>query len=259
MPPRATGKRGKQPPPPEESDGSEEEALELVPNGEALQLDNDSDEDAFVTSGSEEDGDEEAASDEDEEGDGEVQEAVLDYMAAAERARREEDLAAARREGAENEDEDEEEMWVHAASMCLCMESCDASTTVFRTAHHYLSFQQLTQNPKCQSYLALNKPCPGSDTGFACMLEAHFDLLLTNRRPVDPGSDSSEDEREPRNTIGDVPLEWYKVRHLIVRRFGFSQPIDPLRRVEAAVCTRSWHRMHGRDISWHMTVSQGKG
>jgi ribosome biogenesis protein ERB1 len=26
----------------------------------------------------------------------------------------------------------------------------------------------------------------------------------------DPGSDSSEDERPPRNTIGNVPLEWYK-------------------------------------------------
>ncbi|GFH18637.1 ribosome biogenesis protein BOP1 homolog [Haematococcus lacustris] len=29
-------------------------------------------------------------------------------------------------------------------------------------------------------------------------------------RTVDPGSDSSEDERENRNTVGDVPLEWYK-------------------------------------------------
>ncbi|GMH44701.1 hypothetical protein BSKO_12653 [Bryopsis sp. KO-2023] len=29
-------------------------------------------------------------------------------------------------------------------------------------------------------------------------------------RPDDPGSDSSEDERPNRNTVGDVPLEWYK-------------------------------------------------
>eukprot|EP00882_Tetradesmus_deserticola_P013583 GHRQ01014421.1.p1 GENE.GHRQ01014421.1~~GHRQ01014421.1.p1 ORF type:complete len:234 (+),score=105.19 GHRQ01014421.1:238-939(+) len=29
-------------------------------------------------------------------------------------------------------------------------------------------------------------------------------------RPLDPGSDSSEDERPSRNTIGDVPLVWYK-------------------------------------------------
>eukprot|EP00891_Asterochloris_glomerata_P004761 jgi/Astpho2/4761/fgenesh1_pm.00067_%23_71_t len=27
---------------------------------------------------------------------------------------------------------------------------------------------------------------------------------------LDAGSDSSEDEREPRNTVGDVPLRWYK-------------------------------------------------
>jgi len=27
---------------------------------------------------------------------------------------------------------------------------------------------------------------------------------------VDEGSDSSEDERPPRNTIGEVPLEWYR-------------------------------------------------
>lgn len=27
---------------------------------------------------------------------------------------------------------------------------------------------------------------------------------------MDPGSDSSEDERPNRNTIGDVPLAWYK-------------------------------------------------
>uniref|UniRef100_A0A7S0RRE2 Ribosome biogenesis protein BOP1 homolog n=1 Tax=Chlamydomonas leiostraca TaxID=1034604 RepID=A0A7S0RRE2_9CHLO len=143
MPPRATGKRGKQPPPLEESDGSEEEPLELVPDGDELQLDDDSDEDAVVTSGSEEEGDEEGPSgdedDEEEEGDGEVREAMLDYMATAERARRDEDLAAARREGGESEEEDEEE-----------------------------------------------------------------------GRPEDPGSDSSEDEREQRNTIGDVPLEWYK-------------------------------------------------
>ncbi len=26
----------------------------------------------------------------------------------------------------------------------------------------------------------------------------------------DPGSDSSEDERANRNTVGNVPLEWYK-------------------------------------------------
>ncbi|MEW5319093.1 MAG: hypothetical protein WDW38_010263 [Sanguina aurantia] len=29
-------------------------------------------------------------------------------------------------------------------------------------------------------------------------------------RPVDPGSDSSEDERPNRNTVGEVPLIWYK-------------------------------------------------
>ncbi|KAF5827641.1 NUC169 domain-containing protein [Dunaliella salina] len=29
-------------------------------------------------------------------------------------------------------------------------------------------------------------------------------------RPLDPGSDSSEDERENRNTVGNVPLWWYK-------------------------------------------------
>lgn len=28
--------------------------------------------------------------------------------------------------------------------------------------------------------------------------------------PDDPGSDSSEDERPVKNTIGAVPLEWYK-------------------------------------------------
>ena len=27
---------------------------------------------------------------------------------------------------------------------------------------------------------------------------------------VDEGSDSSEDERPPRNTVGEVPLEWYR-------------------------------------------------
>ena len=27
---------------------------------------------------------------------------------------------------------------------------------------------------------------------------------------IDAGSESSEDERPPRNTIGQVPLEWYK-------------------------------------------------
>ncbi len=27
---------------------------------------------------------------------------------------------------------------------------------------------------------------------------------------ADPGSDSSEDERPARNTVGRVPLEWYK-------------------------------------------------
>lgn len=30
------------------------------------------------------------------------------------------------------------------------------------------------------------------------------------QRHVDPGSDSSEDERPNRNTVGEVPLEWYK-------------------------------------------------
>lgn len=30
------------------------------------------------------------------------------------------------------------------------------------------------------------------------------------RPSADPGSDSSEDERPNRNTIGEVPLQWYK-------------------------------------------------
>ncbi|KAK9829975.1 hypothetical protein WJX72_008983 [[Myrmecia] bisecta] len=33
---------------------------------------------------------------------------------------------------------------------------------------------------------------------------------VAETRPVDPGSDSSEDERPNRNTIGNVPLQWYK-------------------------------------------------
>lgn len=32
----------------------------------------------------------------------------------------------------------------------------------------------------------------------------------TGNLRVDEGSDSSEDERPPRNTVGQVPLEWYK-------------------------------------------------
>ncbi len=35
-------------------------------------------------------------------------------------------------------------------------------------------------------------------------------LSLSLRPSVDPGSDSSEDERPNRNTIGDVPLQWYR-------------------------------------------------
>ncbi|KAJ9521536.1 hypothetical protein QJQ45_008812 [Haematococcus lacustris] len=36
------------------------------------------------------------------------------------------------------------------------------------------------------------------------------DISDGSEETVDPGSDSSEDERENRNTVGDVPLEWYK-------------------------------------------------
>lgn len=35
-------------------------------------------------------------------------------------------------------------------------------------------------------------------------------LLRDDRFLADAGSDSSEDERPARNTIGDVPLEWYE-------------------------------------------------
>ena len=35
-------------------------------------------------------------------------------------------------------------------------------------------------------------------------------LLRDEAFMADDGSDSSEDERPPKNTVGDVPLEWYK-------------------------------------------------
>ncbi len=35
-------------------------------------------------------------------------------------------------------------------------------------------------------------------------------VSLSLRPSIDPGSDSSEDERPNRNTIGDVPLQWYR-------------------------------------------------
>lgn len=95
------------------SDGDE---LELD-GSDALHID-DSDEDAQVTSGSE-DGEAEAgpSGSEDEEEGEEVREAMRDYMAAADQARRHEELAAARREGDGSDEEDEEEGWVHGACM----------------------------------------------------------------------------------------------------------------------------------------------
>jgi hypothetical protein len=44
----------------------------------------------------------------------------------------------------------------------------------------------------------------------------------------DPGSDSSEDEAPSRNTIGKVPLEWYKdEEHIGYDRRGFQTAFPP--------------------------------
>ncbi|KXZ47271.1 hypothetical protein GPECTOR_36g123 [Gonium pectorale] len=56
------------------------------------------------------------------------------------------------------------------------------------------------------------------------------------QRPVDPGSDSSEDERPNRNTIGAVPLEWYKDEDHIGydvdgRRIGKAARADKLQQL----------------------------
>ncbi|PNH07892.1 Ribosome biogenesis protein BOP1 [Tetrabaena socialis] len=50
---------------------------------------------------------------------------------------------------------------------------------------------------------------------------------------ADPGSDSSEDERPNRNTVGDVPLEWYAAEEHIGydvegKRIGKSTRVDRL-------------------------------
>lgn len=51
---------------------------------------------------------------------------------------------------------------------------------------------------------------PAEATGNGVPAETSGREHESSGRPLDPGSDSSEDERPSRNTIGDVPLVWYK-------------------------------------------------
>jgi BOP1NT (NUC169) domain len=85
-------------------------------------------------------------------------------------------------------------------------------------------------------------------------------LLRDEQFLADAGSDSSEDERPDRNTIGAVPLEWYKdEEHIGYDRCARSGPPVALTFVECKSSAIHVRLTHAPDCSGSMFVCAHRG
>ncbi|EFJ41352.1 hypothetical protein VOLCADRAFT_98698 [Volvox carteri f. nagariensis] len=189
---------------------SEDELEELNLDDEASSDDADSDVDADGEDESDEEEDAGTASDAGE--DDEIDDAILELMAAqAERAQR---RAAARTTASEG-DEPEERRAARPRFQLQAFTPLQASTRTVGKSRMAATAAAVAADEEGAAVAADEEGAavaagrgaggeggPGAEEGDA-------DERGEGRVP-DPGSDSSEDERPNRNTVGAVPLEWYK-------------------------------------------------
>lgn len=71
---------------------------------------------------------------------------------------------------------------------------------------------------------------------------------------ADDGSESSEDEKPPRNTVGNVPLEWYKQEEHI----GYDRCL-PVREHKAISQVQVPTQMQVRSKASALSAHAGKG